>query len=115
VSRGLGRLQRAILDALPAHELEHHPGVYDLKQLRRALALAEGRTSLVRTKYGEGLVPWPTEGFAACFSRAVHSLMQQGILTKAGYEISDDRHGIFIGMVDWHRWQLPYVRRMDKC
>lgn len=69
MSRGLGTLQRTILDALPAHELARHPGVYDLKALRLAVAHAWGKTWPV-LKYGKPSGFVIDNAFGACFSRA---------------------------------------------
>jgi hypothetical protein len=108
MSRGLGKLQRDILDALPAHEVEKHPGVYDLKKLRVALSQAMGRGQYVKGRYSrEQNIWWPDYVFAACFSRAVHTLMTRGLLTPA-------RPCDHFMCHDWGRWRLPYVQRTDK-
>lgn len=80
MSRGLGTLQRAILDALPAHEVNGYPGVYDLKKLRMSVAHAWGKTHPL-IKYGRPAGFWVDGAFAACVSRAVRTLMKRGLLT----------------------------------
>jgi hypothetical protein len=65
MSRGLGKLQRAILEALPTTEI--YAGVYDLSALKRALA-----------EPGSCY----TASFEAAFSRAVRTLMARGLLQR---------------------------------
>jgi hypothetical protein len=111
VSRGLGKLQRAILEALPAHELAKHPGVYDLKRLRTALFQAMGRGYYVRGKYSqERNIWWVDSAFAACFSRAVKSLIHRGLLTTW----REPSAWVVFDVPDGGRWRLPYVHRTDK-
>jgi hypothetical protein len=115
MSRGLGKLQRAILTALPAHELEKYPGVYDLKKLRLALAHEWGKTHVLM-KYGRPCGFWIGGAFTACFSRAVQSLMRRGLLTTLREPLGSA--GVFGDVWDWARWRLPYVRmsgQEDKC
>ena len=105
MSRGLGKLQRAILDALPAHEHTNYPGVYNLFRLRVALAQEWGKTYEYRKRYG-GTGIAVDSSFAACFSRAVRTLMERGLL-----KIDDSPWGIYVPR---GHWQLPHVRRTDK-
>jgi hypothetical protein len=109
MSRGLGKLQRAILEALPAHELAQCPGVYDLKKLRIALSQATGRGWYVRGRYSRERNIWaPDPTFTGCFARAVQTLITREMLTTRYKE------GPITGVSDWARWRLPYVRRTDK-
>ena len=106
-SRGLGKLQRAILDALPAHELAQHPGVYDLRRLRVALAQEWGKTYPRRDKYGRLSGFHLESAFTTCFSRAVSTLIYQR-------KLLNPRCGQLAGIWDCGRWRLPYVRLTDK-
>jgi hypothetical protein len=72
MSRGLGKLQREILDALPAYELPGYPGVYDLRSWRLARA---PRSSASR----------------AAVSRAVRTLLRRQLLTVA-WEVYGSRY-----------------------
>lgn len=105
MSRGLGKLQRAILDALPAHEEPKHPGVYSLYRVRIALAQEWGKARPY-TKRSGGPAIDVDSSFAACFSRAVRTLMQRRLL-----KIDDRPWGRFVPA---GHWQLPYVRRTYK-
>jgi hypothetical protein len=67
MSRGLGKLQREIMERLDHAETRPGSNAYDLRRLRRVIAGEE---------YGKN------GAFQASFCRAVHGLINRGILQK---------------------------------
>jgi hypothetical protein len=81
MSRGLGKLQQAILEALPGYAMQDYPGVYALHPLREALAVQWGMT-YPRIKYGRPCGVVIDSTFAASFARAVRTLVARGLLSR---------------------------------
>jgi hypothetical protein len=76
MSRGLGKLQRAILEVLPNHTADY-ADVYDLRAIKWALAY----------RCGAVYHDWCINGeFEASFSRAVCTLVKRGLLQRTLYQ-----------------------------
>jgi hypothetical protein len=88
MSRGLGRLQREILAALDAdHEANFvsYDGrpVYDMLAVKETLAArGPGRICRLYVPELQAIYRWRSGAFEASFSRAIHTLVQRGILRR---------------------------------
>jgi hypothetical protein len=102
MSRGFGHLQRAILDALPAYEVEGYPGVYDLKPVRWTIAERWGRLS-THCPYRQREVVYLNSAFAASFSLAVATLIRRQALADYAGPFPEP------GWMDGY-WRRRYVR-----
>jgi hypothetical protein len=70
MSRGLGKLQRAILEVLPDHTADYCD-VYDVRAIKWALAY----------RWGAVYRDWCISAeFEASFSRAMRTLVKRGLL-----------------------------------
>jgi hypothetical protein len=105
MSRGLGALQRAIVDALPAHEIVEVPGVYSLYALRETLAKERGQwRSWIDRRYTTPITHWYVDpSFAASFARAVQRLEHRQILRPHYTPLPHTPRG------ERCRWRLPFV------
>ena len=108
MSKGLGELQRRILDCLatplpPHSRMEVEEGVYDLRRVARLVAKPR-----VDAQYGGpkdekfALAYEPSPSYSAAFSRAVRSLIERGELE------------VVRGVTPWHgrptTRQIRFVR-----
>jgi hypothetical protein len=76
MSRGLGKLQRAILEVLPDHPADYAE-VYDLRAIKWTLAY----------RWGAVYRDWCIDAaFEAAFSRAVRTLVTRRLLRRTLYQ-----------------------------
>jgi hypothetical protein len=76
MSRGLGSLQRAILEVLPDHPADYI-GVYDVRAMKWTLARRWGAV------YGDWCI---SAEFEASFSRAMRTLVTRGLIQRTLYQ-----------------------------
>jgi hypothetical protein len=96
VSRGLGALQREILEALTTeHETDRYVTVdrrpiYDLLAVKLTLAeRVKGRKDRLYVPELQAVYVWITGAFTASFSRAVKTLVARGCLERHYFPTKD--------------------------
>jgi hypothetical protein len=88
--RGLGWLQREILEAMQAEAptvyIEGTPcKLYSTRSVLRQLSKEHGQGHKIRSEYSQSGDSWSVyPGFQASFSRALHSLVRRGELVRYG-------------------------------
>ena len=86
MSRGLGKLQREILDTLDEDHLadyvthDRRP-IYNLLAVKETLAQVKGRTDRLYVPELQAVYVWHTGAFTSAFSRAIRTLIKRGVLS----------------------------------